>query len=422
MQTEDLQDSPAARIALYDFAFEHAPIGLATVDTKGRIIRGNQTFSRLVGIEQEKLPGTPFADFTHPDDLHADLTLFNEVLSGLRDGYTIGKRYVRPEGSIVHVVIHVAAMRDASGKVVRFLSQIEDVTLQKQQERDLAEKAAQLELAMEAVQGGFWHMDVATDRFETSDRLAQFIDGPAAARLDLQHYLDKVNPKDVGAADLSLLLSGQVDQSVAEYRLQTVDGEKWIRCDRRLLRDVDGRPRRIVGVAIDFTTERRRIEASERNSETDALTGLLNRRGLFNRYGLMTSQGGWSVLAIDLDGFKEINDTTGHAGGDRVLVEVAKRLTETVGQTDLVCRAGGDEFVLVVAGTKQHGEEVAERLVEVLRKPLDVGLGPTRLSASIGVVWSPRKSDIQELNVLADALLYQAKAAGKNQWKSGNSR
>ncbi|WP_337269207.1 diguanylate cyclase domain-containing protein [Oryzifoliimicrobium ureilyticus] len=422
MQTEDLQDSPAARIALYDFAFEHAPIGLATVDTKGRIIRGNQTFSRLVGIEQEKLSGTPFADFTHPDDLHADITLFNEVLSGLRDGYTIGKRYVRPEGSIVHVVIHVAAMRDASGKVVRFLSQIEDVTLQKQQERDLAEKAAQLELAMEAVQGGFWHMDVATDRFETSDRLAQFIDGPAAAKLDLQHYLDKVNPKDVGAADLSLLLSGQVDQSVAEYRLQTVDGEKWIRCDRRLLRDVDGRPRRIVGVAIDFTTERRRIEASERNSETDALTGLLNRRGLYNRYGLMTSTGGWSVLAIDLDGFKEINDTTGHAGGDRVLVEAAKRLTETVGQTDLVCRAGGDEFVLVVSGTKQHGEEVAERLVQILRKPLDVGLGPTRLSASVGVVWSPGKSDIQELNVLADALLYQAKAAGKNQWKSCNSQ
>ncbi len=106
--------------------------------------------------------GTHFKDFTHPDDIEADLILFQQVLEGRRDGYTIEKRYLQPFGEIVHVSIHVAAMRDRDGKVVRFMSQIEDITRHKEHERQLAERAAQLELALEAVRGGFWQMDILT--------------------------------------------------------------------------------------------------------------------------------------------------------------------------------------------------------------------------------------------------------------------
>jgi GGDEF domain-containing protein len=131
---------------------------------------------------------------------------------------------------------------------------------------------------MEAVRGGFWHMDVAQKKFETSDRLAQFIGGSEAALLDLQRYVEKINSADGASADLTPLLDGEVDQSVAEYRLMTVNGERWMRCDRRLLRDEAGHPKRIV--VIDFTDEKTRLDHFERSAETDALTGLLNRRGL----------------------------------------------------------------------------------------------------------------------------------------------
>ncbi|TCR78715.1 diguanylate cyclase [Rhizobium sp. BK376] len=410
-------DSAEERLALFDFAFDHAPIGIAIVDVEGRILRGNDAFSKLVGIPRQALNGTPFADFTHPDDLQADLILFREVLAGLRDGYTIEKRYVRPDGRIVEVLIHVAAMRDASGEVVRFISQIEDVTVHKEHERQLAEKAAQLELAMEAVPGGFWHMDVAAGKFETSDRLAQFIGGPAAAKFDLQRYLDKVNPEDAEAADLTPLLAGRVDQSVAQYRLDTVQGEKWIRCDRRLLRNPDGTPRRVVGVAIDFTEEYRRIEASERNSETDLLTGLLNRRGLINRFPQMPSADGWSLLAIDLDGFKMVNDAHGHPAGDKVLVETAKRLGMIVRHTDLVCRTGGDEFLLVVAGNLASGRAIAQRVVEAMRAPIAIGAACANVRATVGGVWTAMKDDLERLISQADRLLYQAKVAGKDRWE-----
>ncbi|MCE6077448.1 diguanylate cyclase [Agrobacterium vitis] len=386
------------------------------MDVEGRILRGNEAFSKLVGIPLPALHGTPFADFTHPDDLEADLVLFREVLDGIRDGYTIEKRYVRPDSRIVEVVIHVAAMRDTSGKVVRFLSQIEDITVHKEHERQLAEKAAQLELAMEAVRGGFWHMDVSTDTFETSERLAEFIGGPEAARLDLQRYLDKVNPEDSAAADLTPLLSGAVDQSVAEYRLDTVFGEKWMRCDRRLLRDPDGRPRRIVGVAIDFTEEHNRLEASERNSESDALTGLLNRRGLANRYQHMVTASGMGVLAVDLDGFKQVNDKLGHPAGDAVLQETARRLGECIRRTDLAARMGGDEFVLVIAGDRKAVEDVAERVVVAMRQAISLGHSRANVRATVGGIWGEAKLDLDRLTDQADAVLYSAKAGGKDRW------
>lgn len=418
MQPEDVpvDDSAEVRLALFDFAFDHAPIGMAVVDVEGRIVRGNDAFSELVGIPLPALRGTPFADFTHPDDLDADLVLFRDVLAGNRDGYTIEKRYVRPDGHIVDVVIHVAAMRDNSGKVVRFLSQIEDITAHKEHERQLAEKAAQLQLAMEALRGGFWHMDVSTNTFETSDRLAEFIGGPEAAKLDLKRYLERVNPDDSVAVDLTPLLSGTVDQSVAEYRLETVSGEKWMRCDRRLLRDPDGRPRRIVGVAIDFTEEHERLEASERNSQSDALTGLLNRRGLASRYEQMVTASGIGVLAIDLDGFKLVNDCLGHPAGDYVLQETARRLGACIRFTDLAARTGGDEFILVIAGDRHAVEGIAERIILAMRQAMTLGDTQADVRASIGGVWSDAKIDLARLISQADAVLYACKSGGKDTW------
>jgi diguanylate cyclase (GGDEF)-like protein/PAS domain S-box-containing protein len=405
-----------ARLALFNFAFDHAPIGVAIVDVEGRIERGNVAFSRLVGIPLEMLNGTPFADFTHPDDLQADLVLFREVLAGRRDGYTIEKRYIRRDGRIVEVVIHVAAMRDARGNVVQFLTQIEDVTIHKEHERELAEKAAQLELAMEALRGGFWHMDVSTNKFVTSDRLAAFIGGSGAANLDLHRYLGKVNPDDIAGADLTPLLSGMVDQSVAEYRLETIAGEKWMRCDRRLLRDQDGTPRRVVGVVIDFTEEHLRLSAAERNSEIDLLTGLLNRRGLASGYSQMTTRSGFGVLTIDLDGFKQVNDRFGHAAGDAVLRESAHRLGVCVRKTDLVARFGGDEFVLVVAGDLRTVEDVAERVVATMRQPLSFEGIEVEVKATVGGIWTPTGGVLDELVQQADAIMYSAKAAGKDRW------
>ena len=411
-----LRENAQARLALFDFAFEHAPVGIVFHDVAGRIRRANHAFSRLVGIPLDTLLGMSFTAFSHPDDIDRDQALFNAVIAGTQDGYSIEKRYINEGGAVVHVVIHLTAMRDWAGEVVQLLSQVQDISAQKESERQLAEKAAQLELAMEAVRGGFWHMDVAAGRFETSERLAQFIAGPGAARLDLARYLARVNPSDMASADLSPLLSGAVDHSCAEYRLNTVFGERWMRCDRRLLRNPDGTPRRVVGVAIDFTDEHLRLKEFERRSETDSLTGLLHRRGLAMRYPLLPSSAGWAVLLMDLDGFKIVNDVHGHSAGDKVLLETARRLEQYVRADDLVCRTGGDEFVVVVAGDLTVADQIAARIVEGMRAPVAIGETTVDVRATIGGVWTPAKTALDELLAEADALLYKAKAAGKDRW------
>jgi diguanylate cyclase (GGDEF)-like protein len=187
-----------------------------------------------------------------------------------------------------------------------------------------------------------------------------------------------------------------------------------MRCDRRLLRDGDGRPIKIVGMAIDFTEERRRIAILEETARTDALTGLLNRRGLSIEFTRLQSADGFAVLAIDLDGFKAVNDAHGHAMGDFVLQTTAARLTSAVRDRDLVARTGGDEFVVVVAGDRTAGEAAAERILERMRGPRAIDDGTADVRVSIGGIWTGEKLDVTELLKEADALLYDAKAAGKD--------
>jgi diguanylate cyclase (GGDEF)-like protein/PAS domain S-box-containing protein len=406
------------RGALFDYAFEAAPIGIALVDTQGRIIKGNASFSRMVGLTKEELHLKPFRDFTYPEDLDLDLELFGEVLEGKRDGYLIEKRYLKPDGAIVHASLTVTAMRNANGRVVRFISQIQDITEQKRVERQLAERAAQLELAMEAIRGGFWHMDVENLRFETSERLAEFIGGPQAARLDLETYLSIIKPDDRDGASLADLIDGRVEQSVAEYRLATQHGERWMRCDRRLLRDDKGEPLRIVGVAIDFTAEHRRLEQMETSADTDALTGLLNRRGLTRRFTHTAFETGCGLLAIDLDGFKAVNDRFGHSAGDAVLVEMARRLRQSVREVDAVCRMGGDEFIVLIDGPETVVPDVAARIVAASAEPIALSPDIVTVRASVGGAWSAQRPEhLHHLMEAADGQLYEAKAAGKHTWR-----
>ncbi|SEI11617.1 PAS domain S-box-containing protein/diguanylate cyclase (GGDEF) domain-containing protein [Rhizobium tibeticum] len=407
--------SAEERGALFDYAFEAAPIGVALVSPSGKIIKVNGSLATMLARARDDLTDVPFGHITHPDDLETDLNLFDDVLGGKRDGYRLDKRYLRPDNSVVEACLTVTAMRKPSGEVARLLAMIEDVTEARWIERQLLERATQLELAMEAVRGGFWHMDLQTKRFETSDRLARFIGGPHAGRMELNAYLANVHPDDHPAADLTPLLEGEVDKSVAEYRLRTTEGERWMRCDRRLLRDAQGTPFRIIGVVIDFTEEHLRRAELEVNADTDVLTGLFNRRGLQKKFDRMSKEKRRLVLTIDLDGFKEINDSLGHAAGDQVLIETASRLKAAVRPSDAVCRLGGDEFVVLLEGGGDVAERVASRIVAELAAPVDLKDGVVLVEASVGAAWTTSSTPtLEKMMRHADGCLYEAKARGKN--------
>ncbi|MEO9274017.1 EAL domain-containing protein [Marinomonas sp. 5E14-1] len=168
--------------------------------------------------------------------------------------------------------------------------------------------------------------------------------------------------------------------------------------------------------------ERKTLEQNLREeAHTDPLTGLLNRRGLTYSLKKSLSTGTpFSLIYIDLDGFKMVNDSLGHGLGDKVLIEVCQRLKELCTEADQLCRFGGDEFILISNQNKleSHYAERCHALLESLSEPYktlkDRNLS---LSASIGISHFPSDSEnIEHLITCADAAMYEAKKQGKKRW------
>ena len=135
----------------------------------------------------------------------------------------------------------------------------------------------------------------------------------------------------------------------------------------------------------DVTNRRRRERELERMAYTDHLTALPNRATLFQEMAARPRTSERCLLVLDLDGFKAVNDVAGHESGDQLLVEVARRLHTVVREDDLVARLGGDEFAVLVAGSIDDAEEVAERVVDVLGMPHRAGEWAFAVGASVGV-------------------------------------
>ena len=157
----------------------------------------------------------------------------------------------------------------------------------------------------------------------------------------------------------------------------------------------------------------------------DVLTGLPNRRLFGELFEQLASQtrrhdGGFALLLVDLDRFKKINDTLGHAAGDALLVEAAARLRRSVRESDSVARLGGDEFALLLGDAKDEQQVAAscQRIVDAFVPPALYQSAQMSTSPSIGVAFFPRDgATLDELYVAADAALYRAKEAGRNTWR-----
>ncbi len=165
-----------------------------------------------------------------------------------------------------------------------------------------------------------------------------------------------------------------------------------------------------------------RLEGAKRIAEveahTDALTGLLNRRGLESALNeAIKNWGEFAIMQLDLDHFKAVNDGMGHSAGDEVLVHVARILRKETRKHDLLCRNGGDEFLIVLTNISERAvaEETGNRIVAEIKKTMQLSEGACRVSASLGTVLSGSLADVDIAKLLteADKALYASKASGR---------
>jgi diguanylate cyclase (GGDEF)-like protein/PAS domain S-box-containing protein len=183
-------------------------------------------------------------------------------------------------------------------------------------------------------------------------------------------------------------------------------------------------PNLLQGLLNDITERKRAEAAAHELAVRDPVTGILNRRGLDNALNTLLSSANaesrhLALLLVDLDYFKAVNDTFGHAAGDIVLREVASVLTQCVRRTDVVGRTGGDEFVVLLPGIEGSlkAKEIAQNIVAGLAKPIAVGDGKfAHVGASIGIaIAGTAREPAAALLRRADVAMYAAKQAGRGQ-------
>jgi diguanylate cyclase (GGDEF)-like protein len=200
------------------------------------------------------------------------------------------------------------------------------------------------------------------------------------------------------------------------------DGSRlWLDVDHSEVTVRDGtpgeRPERLVTVIAEDITERKEFERRlAHQARHDALTGILNRFAVLERLGdLAERNADAAVLFLDVDGFKSVNDTQGHGVGDRVLIEIARRLQDEVRHGSIVARLGGDEFVVVIEDARSTDDLVrlGRRLIERLEQPYHLDQALFALSASVGVATMVPGDDPLDVIHRADAAVYQAKELGR---------
>lgn len=382
------------------------------IHVDGTIVFATQAVVDLVRVEDlEALKGRQLVDFIHPDDLEVVVAHMVRILAGEpseRHRYRIR----RADGTDAWVA--AAATPYLLGDVAGALVVIEDITARLDAEaklrasevryRALVQNSADI-VAIVSAEGRLTYVSPATAAV-----LGREVDEVAGT--DVRRWL---HPDDSMVIErlIGRLREGPLGEgSSATFRVRHQDGA-WRHLEAIATSRLDEPA--IAGVVVNARDVTDRIAASARLRRMalhDSLTGLANRTLIEDRIKLAMQQGPTAVVMLDLNRFKDINDSLGHAVGDVVLAEIADRIRRSVRSGDTVGRVGGDEFVLVLpqAGRMQDIGATVDRIVSNLQEPIEHGTSRFRLSASVGIAFAPEHGTTGEgLLRAADAAMYRAK-------------
>lgn len=301
----------------------------------------------------------------------------------------------------------------------------------------LRRSEARLAAAQQIARLGHWEWDRATNSLMLSAVATQLLElDPRGGPFHFADYLAHGHPADATKVEEALAAAIESGRPASlDHRIRAADGRiRSVHTEVSVTADPGGRPARLLGIIQDVT-DRVESEAKIRAlAYYDSLTGLPNRimfddllRGAIAR--AIRQKHHVAAMFLDLDNFKRINDTMGHAAGDRLLADVAQRLKRVVREHDpvgreiegesplSVARLGGDEFLLALTDLHRPDDagRVATRIVEAMNVPFRIGEGELYVSASIGIAVFPHDgTDVGELLKNADTALYHAKDLGRN--------
>ena len=404
-------------------AFGAASQGMALVSIEGRWLEVNDALCVMFGHSRDELQALDFQQLTHPDDLDKDLSLLAELLAGRRAAYQMDKRYFHRTGRIIHAHLSVSLVRDAKGAPLHFVSQVQDLTQRHQTEQRLRESEQHLRTVADNVPALIGHVGADLRYTFVNQAYADWF-GRTARDIVGRHMSEVLRPEHFEGVRprLDQVLAGQA----VSFEMDVVarDGEprhmhaSYIPDKQGEAGAADAPHRGFHLMVHDVTPQTRLTRVLHERAMTDELTGLPNRsawaeeleRGVARA---RRSQASVAVMFLDLDGFKQVNDSHGHATGDAVLREFADRLRASLRKSDFIARLSGDEFVVFLDRVSKPRRElaaIADKVLQALEPAMRVNGHLLQLRASIGfAVQDGPDFDIALLMRHADEAMYEAK-------------
>jgi diguanylate cyclase (GGDEF)-like protein/PAS domain S-box-containing protein len=411
--------------------FERSTVGMATTDWSKRWIDVNDALCAMLGYTRAEMQARTWAELTHPDDLPGCEELLEELRKGHINECDAEKRYLHKDGHAIHVRVAARLLGNRDQQTdsesdeadALLILVIKDVTEHTQIDRALREKNEFLDSIL---------------RSEPECVKVVALDGQL-------RQMNEAGLKMLGAADLnevrtvglaSLVLprfrraflalhesACKGASGVLEFQVQALDGVvRWLETHATPLRDANGAVNAVLGITRDISDKKRSAELIWKQANFDQLTNLPNRYMFQDRLAqdikkARRADTSVALLLIDLDNFREVNDTLGHETGDSLLVAVGQRLSSCVRDSDTVARLGGDEFAVILPqlGTYGTAEQIAQTIIDHLGEVFSIGGETVVLSASVGITYFPTDArTVDGLLKNADQAMYVAKQQGRN--------
>jgi diguanylate cyclase (GGDEF)-like protein/PAS domain S-box-containing protein len=401
-------------------AYGPLPVAVVIWDETARLVYVNHAAEELFGETAELIRGRMAGELLRPDpaDGPPSATELPTAQALVRSGRLI---LAQADGEHRWVEARTVPLHGASRREIQSLTAIIDRTAATRIDEELRDERALLQTLMDSMPDLIYTKDRAS-RFTRANR-AHAVHGGFADPSDLIGKTDfDLYPREFAQIifdeEQSAMCTGQPIVDRIEDQTAQFGRPLWIQSTKAPIVRA-GQVVGLVGIARDITQLQLVQERLSHQALHDMLTGLPNRALLLDRLeqAVLTAQrerSSFALCLLDLDRFKEVNDTLGHQRGDRLLQEVATRIYGVLRESDTVARLGGDEFAIILPGAAgDFAAGTAQRIRQVLEQPLDLDGHHPDVAASIGIAYYPlHAADAATLLVYADVAMYVAKGAG----------
>ena len=405
----------------YRELFEHSVVGLFRTHPDGHLLEANPAMARLLGYST---PADLLGNGRHVSEIYAvpeeRAPLVERIVTeGRLDRYELQMRH--RDGHLLWMELSVHTVYDAAGAISHFEGSVQDVTARREAELRLHQSEARYRNLVEHAQVGVYMM--YADRYTYVNQAFAAMFGYDESELVGANFRILVPPESQQRQEDRYRRREAGEPSSGDYGVALLrkDGSRVDVVISAGPVDIDGKSY-TSGTIRDVTEQRRFQRELEHNASHDALTGLPNRL-LFERElgyrlerAIASSRYEYAVLFLDLDGFKLVNDSLGHAAGDELLLEIAKRLRDGFAGEGLVARYGGDEFTVLPEGPCPgfRAEALARRVLGLLGESIEIQGHQVYTGASVGIVLGhPDYLSPDQILRDADTAMYRAKASGK---------